>query len=185
VLDIGGGSTEIAFRTHNRTHSLVRISMKLGSVRLTEALLSGDPFSEGSLRNTRAHIDAELLFSLGSPSLPLHSLPKGLVGVAGTVTTLGAMDLGLIAFDATRLHGYSLRFDALSSLARRLSSMSLAERQKLAFVDPKRAEVMVAGAMIAERCMLHLGAQALTVSVRGLRWGVAEALASARTFSGG
>jgi exopolyphosphatase/guanosine-5'-triphosphate,3'-diphosphate pyrophosphatase len=113
-------------------------------------------------------------------AMPSFDHVPRLVGVAGTVTTLAAIELGLESYDPERVHGASLACDALCALRERLWSMSLDERKRLPGLHPMRADVIVVGAVIAEEIVRRVGARELTVSDRGVRWGLVErALASA------
>jgi len=97
-----------------------------------------------------------------------------LVGVAGTVTTLAAIELGLAEYDAARIHGARLTRRAIEDLAQRLAQIPLEERKRLRGLDPERADVIVVGAEIAAALLRWADARELVVSSRGLRWGVVQ-----------
>lgn len=166
VLDIGGGSTELIVGGERPE---AWRSVPIGSVRLTERLLRGDPPTEAERRALRDEIDRAL------SALPP---PEGqLCGLAGTVTTLGAMHLGLTAYDSARVDGMRLGVAALRELVERLGRSSVAERRQMAGLDSRRADVIYAGGQILLQVAERAGVEEITVSDRGVRWGALEELA--------
>jgi exopolyphosphatase/guanosine-5'-triphosphate,3'-diphosphate pyrophosphatase len=163
VIDIGGGSTEIV---HGEATPSFRRSLDVGAVRLTERHLHADPPSPAELAALRDDLRGELAAIPGPPA------GAQMVGVAGTVTTLCALHLGLDAYDGSRVHGARLTLAAIRDLAARLAAIPLAERRRLPGLPPRRADVIVAGAEILVAAVEHLGFDAITVSDRGVRWGV-------------
>jgi exopolyphosphatase/guanosine-5'-triphosphate,3'-diphosphate pyrophosphatase len=95
-----------------------------------------------------------------------------LVGVAGTVTTLAAVVQGLPVYDAEKVHGSTLSFDEIERLATTLAALTVRERTALPGMEPKRADVILAGAVIVAEAMRATGFDALVVSDRGVRWGL-------------
>jgi exopolyphosphatase / guanosine-5'-triphosphate,3'-diphosphate pyrophosphatase len=195
VFDIGGGSTELivgyagsetAGYAGSETAGYAgssappesRVSLDIGSVRLFERHVHHDP----PLPEELAAIEADIARQLASaePLSRIHGAePLTLVGVAGTVTTLKALELGLDDYDSARVHGAVLTLNAVESLCTKLSSMTLAERQRLPGLQPKRADVIVAGALIVRDLLRSASASQTTVSDRGVRFGLLAALASA------
>lgn len=176
VYDIGGGSTEIAVgevRGEGVAMGFER-SFDVGSVRLTERHVTGDPPNEASLQKVRDVLRETLA---GLPKLAFAGAP---VGVAGTMTTLAAVHLGLRTYDGDRVHGTRMTTKDLHAVVTRLAAMPLAERSQVAGLDPKRADVIVAGGLVAEAVLAALGATEAIVSDRGVRWGLAEALLGPR-----
>ena len=180
VFDLGGGSTEI-IRGHaaSQGDTLERaVSLDIGSVRLTERHLHADPPRADEIaaarRDARAALDGLGTGFLGDAA----GGAARLVGVAGTVTTLAAHALGVAPYDATRVHGARLDAATVARVSADLARASLAERRALPAIDPKRADVIVAGATIVEEVLAWSGAAALIVSDRGVRWGLAKRLAS-------
>ena len=98
------------------------------------------------------------------------------VGVAGTVTTLAAMELGLDRYDPQQVHGATLPAESIDKLVARLASLPLEERQKVPGLEPRRADVIVAGAVLCSEVLRALGAPRLLVSDRGVRWGLLDEL---------
>jgi exopolyphosphatase/guanosine-5'-triphosphate,3'-diphosphate pyrophosphatase len=164
VVDIGGGSTEIVLATDGRVE--FRVSLPLGSVRLTEAHVHHDPPSAAEHAAIADAIDAAIA------SVPLPPAPATLVGVAGTVTSLAAMALELTSYDPARVHGYRLARADLSRQVTRLGAATQAERERMVGLDPRRADVIFAGALILERIAAAAGAGEIRVSDRGIRWGL-------------
>jgi exopolyphosphatase/guanosine-5'-triphosphate,3'-diphosphate pyrophosphatase len=171
VFDVGGGSTEIVQGTRGEAaRADSSVSLDIGSVRLFERHVTSDPPSQHDLARVRADIDAAL------ESAPRAQTPRILVGVAGTVTTLASIALELADYDPARVHGFVLTRSVVADVARKLERLSLPERRTLRGLDPKRADVIVAGALIVERVMDRANASELVVSDRGVRWGLAEEL---------
>lgn len=165
VLDIGGGSTELI--VGRRAPEEAR-SVPIGSVRLTERLLRHDPPTADERAALHRTIDEAL------DALPA---PRGaLCGLAGTVTTVAALHLRMERYERERIDGLRLPVAAIAAQVERLAGLSLAERRGLAGLDPRRADVIYAGAEILYRVALRAGVDEVTVSDRGVRWGVLESL---------
>ena len=162
VLDIGGGSTE--FVVAGPAGVLSRLSLDIGSVRLTERFLRSDPPSAAELGACAGHVAA---------SIPEDLVVDDAIGVAGTITSLAAIDLGMEEYDRDRIHGHRLTFEAIEREVERLSLMPLAERVGVAGLHPDRAPVIVAGGIIVRETLSRLGLDALTVSVRDILHGIA------------
>ncbi len=154
VLDVGGGSTEL-------TTTSERTSIDVGSVRLTERHLRSDPPSPGALAAAAREV---------RDLLPVLE-PTAAVGVAGTITTLAALELG--GYDHDRVHGYQLSRAAAERQLERLASLPLAERRELPGLEPERAPVIVGGALIVCTVLDRYGLQGLEVSERDLLHGAA------------
>jgi exopolyphosphatase / guanosine-5'-triphosphate,3'-diphosphate pyrophosphatase len=166
VLDVGGGSTELI--TASR-----RTSVDVGSVRLTERFLRSDP-------PTHEELDAAAE-AVRTVLPPLD--PGDAIGVAGTVTTLAALELG--AYDPQRVHGYRLSRQAVAAQLERLASLPLAGRRELPGLEPERAPVIVGGAIVVREVLDRYGLDGLEVSERDLLHGAAlEAAALAEPAEG-
>jgi exopolyphosphatase/guanosine-5'-triphosphate,3'-diphosphate pyrophosphatase len=168
VVDVGGGSTEFAFGVAG-TPSF-HASLDIGSVRLTERYVKDDPPSTWEREAVRAAADWALEL------LPVPPIGSNLIALAGTATTLASLALGLERFDATRVHGAKLSGDQVRSLCERLWRMPLSQRLILPGLQPARADVIPAGAEILMRAMERLAFQEVTVSDRGVRWGLLHEL---------
>jgi exopolyphosphatase / guanosine-5'-triphosphate,3'-diphosphate pyrophosphatase len=176
VYDIGGGSTELILGdAADKTAPASRVSLDLGSVRLFERHVRTDPPAPAELRAIEADVHRQL-----STAEPLGRLARGdavtLVGVAGTVTTLKALELGLPAYDGARVHGSTLTLENVEILAEKLAALTLRERQQLPGLEPKRADVIVAGVIIVREILRRTGVAASVVSDRGVRFGLLEKL---------
>ena len=108
------------------------------------------------------------------PPRPSDAWP---VGIAGTVTTLAAVSLGLVPYDGPRVHGHRMSATDVRRVADELARVDLPARRTLPGMEPKRADVIVAGSRIALALLDHWTAGGLIVSDRGVRWGLAEELA--------
>jgi exopolyphosphatase / guanosine-5'-triphosphate,3'-diphosphate pyrophosphatase len=172
IVDLGGGSTELVAGgpTGVRWHD----SLDIGSVRLTERFLHSDPPTENELWSC-ARAVRELL----AERVPedVHTTAAEAIGVAGTITTLAALDLDLDEYDAERVHGHVLSPTALQQQLHRLASVPLAERRQLRPLEPERAPVIVAGAVIARELVEFFGVAGLEVSERDILDGAALAAA--------
>ncbi len=170
VLDIGGGSTELIV---GGMHPERWQSVKIGSVRLHERFLHSDPPTEAEIAALTAAIDA------GLDGLPQ---PEGeLVALAGTATTVAALYLQLAEYDGRRVDGLRVPTARMREIIGSLGRLRVAERQQLAGLDPRRADVIFAGAMILLRTAERAGLADVVISDRGVRWGVLEELADSLT----
>lgn len=178
VFDIGGGSTEIVVGSRDpQQRSIAQaVSLNIGSVRLFERHVSGDPPSVASMALVERDIQDALLSAPDVSRSPREY--STLVGVAGTVTQLAALELELERYDSARVHGYTLTRNTVERLAARLASLDLAQRRALPGMEPARADVIVVGSAIARAVLQWSGATELVVSDRGVRWGLAEELAA-------
>lgn len=167
VLDVGGGSTEFTWGEGPQPRG--RVSLQVGAVRLTERVVETDPVGEASLMRLRAAA-RQALSPLGG--LGASPRPALLVAVAGTVTTLAAVRQALPRYDPVRVHGSSLSLAALEDLYERMGALTVAERARLPGMEPKRADVILAGCAILCEALPLLGFDRLTVSDRGVRWGL-------------
>jgi exopolyphosphatase/guanosine-5'-triphosphate,3'-diphosphate pyrophosphatase len=164
VVDIGGGSTEIIVARAGRVE--FRRSLPVGSVRLTERHVRSDPATPAEIEAARAEVDRQLA------ALPFPARPLVLIGTAGTVTTLAAMSLGLASYDPAIVHGHRLTLAALDTQIARLQVSTQAERERMVGLDPKRADVILAGACVLRQIAAAARAEAILVSDRGIRWGL-------------
>jgi exopolyphosphatase/guanosine-5'-triphosphate,3'-diphosphate pyrophosphatase len=173
VVDIGGGSTEIVIAIRGTVK--FNVSLPLGSVRLTESYIRHDPPRLDEIAALTAAIDAGLA---GVPFPVPVSTPITLVGVAGTVTSLAAMAEALVSYDPARVHGYRLSQAALGEQVARLRVGTQAARERIVGLDPRRADVILAGALILQRISAAAAVAEVRVSDRGIRWGLMHELAA-------
>lgn len=165
ITDIGGASTEIILESDTPQST----SIDIGSVRLAERHLSSDPPSAEERQRIHADIQNHLTQNPTTATLEGAALP--LVGIAGTVTTLGAIHLGMETYDAERLHGLHMTPEEVNAVTEQLFTASLDERLHIPGLEPKRADVIPAGAAILSQLMAHLDTDTLIISERGTRWG--------------
>jgi len=176
LFDIGGGSTELVLGEGGRLGAVV--SLQLGVVRLAERYGDAGPVDWARFALMRGEIDGRLAREI--PARIIEARPPALVGTAGTVTTLAALDLGLSAYDASRVQGHTLARGAVERLLKRLGALAVAERARLPCLEPGRADVLIPGIAICLAVMDRLGYGSLVVSDRGLREGILCEILSAR-----
>jgi len=163
VVDIGGGSTEVIVSRAGAIE--LRRSLPLGSVRLTERHVRHDPATEAEV----AAMVQEVAAALEGLSLPAEA---ALVGIAGTVTSLAAMAQRLTSYDAALVHGYHLTVAKLENIVDDLRRSTQRQRETMPGLDPRRADVILAGACILREIAGRSGAHQVIVSDRGIRWGL-------------
>lgn len=171
VIDIGGGSTELMIGG-DALHQIR--SLDVGSVRLTEALLHGDPPRPEELSNAIALVSDHLDDVIRE--VPQLADTPGLIGIAGTITTIAAIEIGAATFDPATIHGFTLTRDAAEDVFRTLATEPLVDRVHNPGLPRERADVIVGGCCVLVAVMRRLHASQLTVSVRSLLDGVADQL---------
>jgi exopolyphosphatase/guanosine-5'-triphosphate,3'-diphosphate pyrophosphatase len=174
VLDIGGGSTELILGDPVSGSVHASHSLDIGSVRLTERLLPTDPPTPAQVQ-TATRLVEEALDELAAHGVHVEEAPT-VVGVAGTVTTVATLLLGLDHWDRDRVHHASFALPEVHALAARLLSMTVAEREALG-VPRGRSDVIGAGALILDRVLARSSAERLTVSDSDILDGIAWSLA--------
>ena len=165
LVDVGGGSTELAL------DGRVLASLPLGCVRQTELFLASDPPAPDEL-DAAARSARALLDGVHAPGA------VAALGVAGTVTTLAALDLGLEAYDPERTHGHVVSREALEHQLGRLAALPLRERRAVPGLEPGRAPVIVAGLVVLREVLDRFGLDAIRASERDLLHGAAVEAAS-------
>ena len=169
LMDIGGGSTELLLADGETV--LAAVSTGLGVVKLTESCLHSDPPVPAEMESVR-RMAAERLDRVRTVELRGVLPEDTLVGTAGTVTSLAAVDLALAPYDPTRVTGHRLTRARIAQVLHRLASVPLADRRRVPGLEPARADIIVAGGVICLAAMDALGFSALTVSDGGLREGL-------------
>ena len=158
IVDIGGGSTELVVGSPDRVD--FHTSVDVGCVRMTERF--GD-----DLDAIAGHVRSVVP--------PLE--PHGAIGVAGTITALAALDLELVEYDPSRVHGHMLSRAAVHRQLERLAAMTLEERRRVPGLEPERAPVIVAGAVVLREVLDRYGLDAIEVSEHDILHGAALAAA--------
>ena len=169
VVDIGGGSTEFSYGTD--VAEMYR-SVDMGSVRFFEKYLLNDPPKpeelSAAIQVARLHLDDI------DRELPLIGKANSLVGVAGTITTIAAVEIGLEPYDPEVIDGFRLTRQAAEDVFRTLATESLSDRQHNPGLEPARADVIVAGCCILVAIMRHWELEECLVRERDLLDGVAD-----------
>jgi exopolyphosphatase/guanosine-5'-triphosphate,3'-diphosphate pyrophosphatase len=173
VVDIGGGSTELAFGSH---HAQAVRSVDIGCVRLTERHFHTDPPQAAQVAAARADIDSVL--EDASSTVPFE-LAASLIGLAGSVTTVAAIHLGLPAYDPTLIHHSRIPAAKVVDISMGLLAASRQARAAIPAMHPGRVDVIAAGALILRRIVERVGVAEVVVSERDILDGIAWSLASA------
>ena len=182
VVDIGGGSTEFVLGTaaaaadraepgETAVHS---ISVDIGCVRMTERHLHGDPPTGAELAAATADIDAAL--DAVTDAVPVGQA-RTLIGLAGSVTTVAGIAMGLPAYDAVRIHHARVSAAAVHEVAQGLLGQTRAARAALGVMHPGRVDVIGGGALILDRIMHRFGFREVLVSEHDILDGIAWSLA--------
>lgn len=166
LLDIGGGSTEVVLTVAGELSD--RHSFQLGSVRLTERFLATDPPGADELDAARSHAIEEL-----ARRFPDATAPDLAIGVAGTVTTVAAMLLGIVRYDRDAVHRSSISARQARECRDRIAALPIAERARLAGLEPKRAPVIVGGLLVLEAVLEHFNIPDMVVSDSDILDGIA------------
>ncbi len=172
IVDVGGGSTELVAGGPDGV--LWHDSLDIGSVRLTERFLHSDPPTDAELAECAAAVRALLAERVPDE---IRRATRSAVGVAGTITSIAALALGLQEYDRDRVHGLRLGARALDEQLRRLAAVPVEERRRLHPLEPDRAPVIVAGAVIAQQTLAFFDLHALEISERDILDGAALAAA--------
>jgi exopolyphosphatase/guanosine-5'-triphosphate,3'-diphosphate pyrophosphatase len=175
VADVGGGSTELVLGSVSedeiggrRVNVAFARSIDVGSRRLTELFLHGDPPAPGEVGAASSWVAEQLrpYFS------QLRMRPSVLLSVAGTATSLAAIDLALEPYDPLRVHGYELSGGRLAEIRAEISGMTLARRSTLPGLEPARAGVIVGGAIVLETVLALAGVDSTVVSEHDILYGM-------------
>jgi exopolyphosphatase/guanosine-5'-triphosphate,3'-diphosphate pyrophosphatase len=167
VADIGGGSTELV---RGRPGGELRsFSMDVGCVRMTERHLHDDPPTRAQIRATIADLEAAL--GLAQQHVPLDAAVT-LVGVAGTVTTIAAIALGLDAYDPDAIHGATITAEQVEEVTDRLLHMTHADRAALPVMHPGRVDVIGGGALVLRALVRECGVPSVVASEHDILDGI-------------
>lgn len=172
VVDIGGGSTEFVV---GEEHVRAARSVDVGCVRMTERHLVvdgvvSDPPTEAQVAAVRADIEAAL--DLAAETVPLAEA-RTLVGLAGSVTTIAAIALGLPAYDSQAIHHSRISYEQVREITGRLLTSTHAEREAIPVMHPGRVDVIGAGALVLLAIMERIGASEVIVSEHDILDGIA------------
>jgi exopolyphosphatase/guanosine-5'-triphosphate,3'-diphosphate pyrophosphatase len=168
VIDIGGGSTELI--VGSGAVITFHTSLQAGVVRHTERHLASDPPTPGALEALAADLRGPIEATAAEMPGPE---PSAGIAVAGTPTSLAAIEMELEPYDPTRVHGHTLTLPAIQRLLSRLASVPLAERRAIPGLHPDRAPTIVAGVVILIEAMRAFGLDQVTVSEHDILYGAA------------
>ena len=168
VTDIGGGSTEFVLGPHSA------ISVNVGCVRMTERHLHGDPPTGRQVAAAIADIDAAL--DTAAAAVPVRQA-RTLIGLAGSVTTVAAIAMGLPAYDAARIHHARVPAADVHAVTRGLLAQTRAARAAIGVMHPGRVDVIGGGALVLDRLMERFGFGEVLVSEHDILDGMAWSLA--------
>lgn len=168
VIDVGGGSTELI--RGNDKGIFQAVSLNVGSVRLTERFLYSDPVRAEQVTSLNDAVDREL--ALLREQLSRTDQALTLVGIAGTFTTLAAVEKQLGRYSHNQVHGSRLSLAEVRRQIRLFQAKSIAERKQIAGLEAQRADVILAGACLNERIMNFFHADSVIVSDQGVRYGL-------------
>lgn len=172
VVDIGGGSTEFVLGTIKPTAA---ISTNVGCVRMTERHLVSDPATSEQISAATADIDAAI--DQAYSAVPIAEA-KSLIGLAGSVTTVAALALGLAEYDSEAIHGSRISAAEVHRVTQELLTMTRAQRAALGPMHEGRIDVIGSGALVLDRIMARTGLSEVVVSERDILDGIARALVS-------
>lgn len=172
IIDIGGGSTELILGDGHEPRTLS--STKIGAVRLTAELITTDPITSGEFSSLQAYVRGMLERPVEELCAELQpdEQPR-LVGTSGTIEALAILHarekLGMVP---TPLHGYQMSFKDIKELVNRLRKQDYSQRLSIPGMSDRRAEIIVAGAVILQEAMALLKVDSVTICERALREGV-------------
>lgn len=163
VIDIGGGSVEVAY---GKERVQEWFSFPVGALRVREEWMPADPPSAQEILNACVKLDESFA--------PLKQLPcpGTAAAVGGTGVTLASAWMGLDQYDPLKLHAVEMEYEHVGKLLEKLGGMTEVERRQVKGIVPERAPVIHAGALILERVLFALRQEKVYISVRGLRYGL-------------
>jgi exopolyphosphatase / guanosine-5'-triphosphate,3'-diphosphate pyrophosphatase len=176
VVDIGGGSTEFVLGTPGQA-GLAAISVNIGSVRLTERHLRNDPPTLAQIAAATADVDAAL--ETAARTVPVGEA-ETLVGLAGSVTTVAALALGLTSYDPALTHHARIPAGQVHEVTSLLLSQDRSERAANQAIHPGRVDVIAAGALILDRVLSQYGFAELVASEHDILDGIAWSMVTVR-----
>jgi exopolyphosphatase/guanosine-5'-triphosphate,3'-diphosphate pyrophosphatase len=173
MFDTGGGSTEFVFGDGPIVKK--RFSLDIGAIRFTEKYFSTEPIPAENVQAALAQISDELMRG------GVNGAPLQVVGIGGTVTSMGAVMHKMTEYNPNIIQGSKLTRSEVLAQIDQYASCTLQERIKIPGLQPKRAEVILAGACILRSIMERLNTETITISDRGLRHGMAYELLKEET----
>lgn len=182
IIDIGGGSTEFII-TRKENHHKVKeridfISINMGIIYLTESYITSAPLKEREHLKLKDKIEQELnmvknnapsFFPVGSS---LQGRMRGLIGTAGTITTLASISKGLTDYNSSRINNYTLKLDIIEDIFNQIAPKDINDRKKIPGLDKGREDIIVAGTVILMGIMKKFRFKEILVSDYGLKEGI-------------
>jgi exopolyphosphatase/guanosine-5'-triphosphate,3'-diphosphate pyrophosphatase len=172
VADIGGGSTELVL---GEKDVIAQQSIDIGSVRLTERHLHGDPPTTEQIQAAIADVDK----ALSTCTVPLDEA-AAVIGVAGTITTIAAGALRLSAYESALIHHSVIDTASVQGTVAELLTMSVGQRKALGYMHPGRADVIAGGGLILARLLRRTKVYSVLVSEHDILDGIAWSLVDER-----
>ncbi|MFP1629103.1 exopolyphosphatase [Streptomyces sp. 5K101] len=167
VVDIGGGSTEFVV---GEEHARAARSVDIGCVRMTERHAPSSPATPEQIAAIRADIEAAL--DLAAQTVPIDEA-RTLVGLAGSVTTVAGIALGLDTYDSARIHHSRISYEQVEEVTTMLLNATHDERAAIGVMHPGRVDVIQAGALVLLTIMQRIGAREVVVSEHDILDGIA------------
>lgn len=164
IIDTGGGSTEFVFGEGDRLDR--RFSLELGAIRITEEFLKADPVSAEGMSEAGRSIDRFLADN------GVNGKVDKLVGMGGGITSMASVMFEMAEYDPDRVQGCHLSLAEVEKQIAMYSTRTIEQRRAIIGLQPKRADTILASALIVKGIMLRLAVDGLTVSDRGLRHGL-------------
>ncbi|CAM5503940.1 hydrolase [Streptomyces tanashiensis] len=171
VVDIGGGSTEFVV---GNQHVEAARSVDIGCVRLTERHVRHDPPTAEEVAAIRA--DVRTALDLAAETVPIDTA-ETLVGLAGSVTTVAAIALGLPEYDSEKVHHSRISAAQVAEVTERLLASTHDERAAIPVIHPGRVDVIIAGALVLREIVERVGAREVVVSEHDILDGIALSVA--------
>lgn len=164
IVDTGGGSTELVFGHGNEISR--KFSINLGAVAITEQFFRMDPVPGAQVE--AAMVEIQRILDANGVTEPVEQL----VGMGGAITSMGSVKHQMAVYDPDTIQGSKLESFEIDRQISLYSSLALDARKQIIGLQPKRADVILAGACIVKAMITRLGVNYLTISDRGLRHGI-------------
>jgi len=164
IFDTGGGSTEFIVGSGDMIEK--QFSLNVGSVRFTEQILKSDPVTDAELKKAVSAIEKDLR------ELKFEDKLDVLVGMGGTMTNLGAIHHKLMVYDSSVIQGTKLKRASIDQFVDLFKSKTIKQRSEIVGLQPKRADVILAGTLIVCSIMKKAEMDSVTISDRSLRHGL-------------
>jgi len=159
VVDIGGGSTELIVGKKGQIE--YGISLDIGAVRLNDKFVTTDPVVLPEQQEVADYIRVSLRDAMAK--IETYDI-KGVIGIGGTITTVGSMALEMVDYDRKRIHNYYVPLDRVYDLNKMLLSQKVEERKQVTGLQPKRADIIPYGMMILHQILLNLEKGGISIS---------------------